>query len=52
VFGEIFLGIVKFFSGGGFGIWWLIDLFSIRTRVYQSNKSIAHQLFQAIKANS
>ena len=27
--GDILLGVLKLITGGGFGIWWLVDLFVI-----------------------
>lgn len=31
-FKEILLGILKYFSFGGLGIWWIIDIFSAKNR--------------------
>lgn len=30
--GHIGLGVVKLLTGGGFGIWWIIDIILIATR--------------------
>ena len=30
--GHIFLGLLKLFTAGGFGIWWLIDVILIASR--------------------
>lgn len=32
IMGHIFLGILKLITGGGFGIWWLIDVILIASR--------------------
>lgn len=35
--GHIGLGILKFLTAGGFGFWWLIDLFLIREAARREN---------------
>lgn len=35
--GHIAIGLIQFFTGGGFGIWWLIDLILIATDNYTDN---------------
>ena len=37
VLGDVGLGIVKLITFGGFGIWALIDLFTIMDRIKESN---------------
>lgn len=32
IMGHIGLGILKLFTGGGLGVWWLIDLILIATK--------------------
>lgn len=32
IMGHIWLGILKLITGGGFGIWWLIDVILIATK--------------------
>lgn len=49
--GQIFIGLLKFITGGGLGIWWLIDVFSIQTRVDQINHMVANQISRSINSN-
>jgi TM2 domain-containing membrane protein YozV len=37
IMGHIGLGILKLLTGGGFGIWWLIDVILIATKYKFSN---------------
>jgi TM2 domain-containing membrane protein YozV len=37
IMGHVGLGILKLLTGGGFGIWWLIDVILIATRYKFSN---------------
>ena len=37
ILGEVGLGIVKFITFGGFGIWLLVDIFTIMDRVKEYN---------------
>ncbi len=30
--GHIWLGILKFLTAGGFGVWWLVDIILIATK--------------------
>lgn len=32
ILGHIWLGLLKLITGGGFGIWWLVDVILIATR--------------------
>lgn len=34
---DTVLGVVKVVTGGGLGIWWIIDLFSIKKRTFEYN---------------
>ena len=45
--GQTGLGLVKFLTAGGVGIWWLIDLFSLGSRVAAANRSKAEALVAA-----
>ena len=42
---DTVLGVIKVVTGGGFGIWWIIDLFSIKKRTHAYN----YNLLMAIK---
>lgn len=42
---DTILGVVKVVTGGGFGIWWIIDLFSINKRTFAYN----YDLLMAVK---
>lgn len=47
--GDIGLGVLKYISGGGCGIWWLIDLFTAKTRADDYNRQKAMELLSVIK---
>lgn len=34
---DIPLGILKIVTGGGTGVWWMIDLFSVKRRTFEYN---------------
>ena len=38
--GDIGLGVAKLLTCGGFGVWWLVDLFLIMDRTRQKNASL------------
>jgi hypothetical protein len=42
--GQIFLGFLKLITGGGFGVWWLIDLFLIAGNTRDKNLEIARSI--------
>ncbi len=42
---DTVMGVIKVVTGGGFGIWWIIDLFSIKKRTLAYN----YDLLMAIK---
>lgn len=37
IMGHVVLGILKLLTGGGFGIWWIIDVILIATKYKFSN---------------
>lgn len=37
IMGHIGLGILKLITGGGFGIWWLVDIILIATKYHFKN---------------
>lgn len=46
--GDIGLGFLKYLTGGGCGIWWLIDLFTIKGRCDDYNRRKATELLEAM----
>ncbi|NGX55075.1 MAG: hypothetical protein KR126chlam2_00697 [Chlamydiae bacterium] len=32
IMGQVWLGLLKLITGGGFGIWWLVDVILIATK--------------------
>ncbi len=47
--GDIALGILKYITAGGCGLWWLIDLFTVGGRIDDYNRNKATQILQALK---
>ncbi|MDR3792333.1 MAG: TM2 domain-containing protein [Terracidiphilus sp.] len=47
--GDIGLGILKYLTAGGCGIWWLIDLFTAKNRTDNYNRQKAMELLAVIK---
>jgi TM2 domain-containing membrane protein YozV len=39
--GYVGLGILKLITGGGFGIWWIIDIIMIATKKLKDSKGLA-----------
>ena len=37
IMGHVGLGILKLITGGGFGIWWLVDVILIATKYHFKN---------------
>jgi TM2 domain-containing membrane protein YozV len=42
--GQILLGILKLITGGGFGIWYLVDLFLVAGTAREKNLEIARSI--------
>ncbi len=38
--GYVGLGILKLITGGGFGIWWIIDIIMIATKKLKDSKGL------------
>ncbi len=38
--GSIGLGIVKIFTGAGFGVWWLVDIIKLVTGSYKDGSGV------------
>lgn len=47
--GDIGLGILKYLTAGGCGIWWLIDLFTAKSRTDDYNRSKAMEILSAVR---
>ena len=45
--GDIGLGIVKYITGGGCLIWWLVDIFTAASRCDTHNRHKAHEIVSA-----
>jgi len=50
--GDIGLGLLKLFTGGVCGIFWIVDLFLITGRVDDYNRQKAHEIATGIKMSS
>ena len=44
--GETGLGVLKLITGGGLGIWWLIDIFSVEKRTKTYNMNLFNETIQ------
>jgi TM2 domain-containing membrane protein YozV len=47
--GDIGLGVLKYITGGGCGIWWLIDLFTAKSRCDAYNRQKAIELLMTVR---
>ena len=50
--GDIAIGLLKFFTGGLFGILWFIDWFLIRGRADEYNRRKANEIAMAVSMNT
>lgn len=50
--GDTGLGVLKLLTAGGCGIWWLIDLFTAKSRCNDFNRNKANELLEAIRLTS
>ena len=46
--GQPLFGILKLLTGGGAGIWYIIDLFIIGSKVRQNNLDLARQIASSV----
>lgn len=49
--GQIGLGILKYITAGGCGIWWLIDIFTAGTRCDDYNRQKAQEIAAAMRVS-
>ena len=47
--GRVWLTLLFLFTMGGFGIWWLIDIFRVFAMVRDRNRSVAIQVLRDIQ---
>ena len=47
--GDIGLGILKYLTAGGCGIWWLIDLFTAKGRTDDYNRQKALEILTTVR---
>lgn len=47
--GKVGLWFAFFFTGGGLGIWWLIEIFLTPNRIDECNGEIATEIIRKIK---
>ena len=48
--GDTGLGVLKLITGGGLGIWWLVDLFIISDKTKENNKEDLNETIMLNKA--
>lgn len=47
--GDTGLGVLKLITGGGLGIWWLIDIFTVENRAKEYNMEMFNEAIQNAK---
>lgn len=47
--GRVWLTLLFLFTMGGFGLWWLIDIFRVFSMVRERNRSVAIQVLRDIQ---
>jgi len=47
--GDIGLGVLKYLTMGGCGIWWLIDLFTAKNRTDDYNRQKAMEILTVVR---
>lgn len=50
--GDIAMGLLKYLTLGGCGIWWLVDLFTVTGRIDELNRRKAAEIVQSLKIAS
>jgi hypothetical protein len=50
--GDIALGIIKYITAGGCGIWWLVDLFTASNRADEHNRKKAREIIEGIQLSA
>jgi hypothetical protein len=50
-FGDLALGILKYLTLGGCGIWWLIDIFTAATRCDDFNRRKATEIAAGVRVS-
>jgi len=50
--GDITLGVIKYITLGGCGIWWLIDLFTATNRADELNRRKAREIIDGIQMSA
>ena len=48
-FGDVGLGVLKYITAGGCGLWWLIDIFTAGSRCDDFNRRKAQEMVNAVK---
>jgi TM2 domain-containing membrane protein YozV len=49
--GDIGLGVLKYITAGGCGIWWLVDIFTAGSRCDSYNRQKAQEIVAALRVS-